>query len=246
MADAYRLRRYTSFKPLHVSMEASDVAFLWQLLWLWVSPLLLPPDLLLLRLPALQGPQFQTFWPYMVIVVSKGLMHIPVLEPALPLRPQLVAAVALHECSRVRPRPTQHVFQQRPYMLKKTRHLPIYFIQAKKPSHRLCSVNGSTPLHTQQFFLNCARLHVCELIILLRNGIPARPANLSKAPTPKDPDACILYIVLDRYLHGLLLLLPSLFRRHSRIKHQSIVPSHSQHSTPPAHRFYLSCSRTPS
>ena len=230
-------------------MEASDVAFLWQLLWLWVSPLLLPPDLLLLRLPALQGPQFQTFWSIhgQCCIKRANADSCPGTSPAP------AAAAGGSGCTpRVLPRAassdTTCFSTATIHQLKKTRHLPIYFIQAKKPSHRLCSVNGSTPLLTYTTIFLELRTAACMWI----NYSPAQRytvylPDLPTFPKPRRPKIQMLvYIVLDRYLHELLLLSPSLFRRHSRIKHQSIVPSHSQHSTPPAHRFYLSCSRTPS
>ena len=52
--------------------------------------------------------------------------------------------------------------------------------------------------------------------------------------TAQHPKIQIL-VVLDRHLHRLRLLSPSLFRQHSRIKHPSIVPSHSHHMTPLHH-----------
>ena len=55
--------------------------------------------------------------------------------------------------------------------------------------------------------------------------------------TAQHPKIQIL-VVLDRHLHRLLLLSPSLFRQHSRIKHQSIVPFHSHHNTPLHHPLF--------
>ena len=110
--------------------------------------------------------------------------------------------------------------------------MPIYFIQTKRPSHRLCIVN--TPLHTQQYII--------IIFFELRKGgmyvnySPA-PRCVPTFPRPQHPKIQIL-VVLDRHLHRLLLLSPSLFRQHSRIKHQSIVPSHSHHNTPLHHPLF--------
>ena len=54
--------------------------------------------------------QFQTLVVRTWSKLSKRLMQVPVLKKAVPIRPQVVAAVALHECSRVWPRPAHHVF----------------------------------------------------------------------------------------------------------------------------------------